>query len=80
VLSEAGFFPEEWLDHFYHLDSPLGMHPDIKVPGIEMSTGGLGTLTEYAPRAWIDQHGGLTYQLLWLQAPALYKFFHKCQE
>jgi len=42
VLSAAGFFPEEWLDHFYHLDSPLGMHPDIKVAGVELSTGALG--------------------------------------
>ncbi len=42
VLAQAGFFPEEDLDRFYHLDSPLGMHPDIKVAGVEMSTGGLG--------------------------------------
>lgn len=42
VLAQAGFFPEDWLDRFYHLESPLGMHPDIKVPGVEMSTGGLG--------------------------------------
>lgn len=42
VLAQAGFFPESDLDRFYHLDSPLGMHPDIKVAGVEMSTGGLG--------------------------------------
>ncbi len=42
VLAEAGFFAEEDLDRFYGYDSPLGMHPDIKVAGIEMSTGGLG--------------------------------------
>jgi hypothetical protein len=29
-------------------------------------------------RAWITQHGGLTYNLLWLQGPALYKLIHKC--
>ena len=42
VLAEAGFFDEAMLDTFYGYRSPLGMHPDIKVPGIEMSTGGLG--------------------------------------
>ena len=42
VLAQAGFIPDRLLDTFYHLDSPLGMHPDIKVPGTEMSTGGLG--------------------------------------
>src|SRR5437660_3388074 len=30
------------LDRFYGYESPLGMHPDIKVAGVEMSTGGLG--------------------------------------
>jgi hypothetical protein len=29
-------------------------------------------------KAWIDQHGGLTHQVLWLQAPDLFKFFQKC--
>jgi transketolase len=43
VLALAGFFPLEDLDRFYGMASPLGMHPDIKVPGMEMSTGGLGT-------------------------------------
>jgi hypothetical protein len=23
-------------------------------------------------------HGGLTFQLIWLQRPEIYKFFHKC--
>ena len=42
VLAEAGFIDEALLDRFYGFESPLGMHPDIKVPGVEMSTGGLG--------------------------------------
>jgi transketolase len=42
VLAQAGFIDEAMLDRFYHMESPLGMHPDIKVPGVEMSTGGLG--------------------------------------
>ncbi|MFN8522845.1 MAG: transketolase [Chloroflexota bacterium] len=42
VLAMSGFFPFEDLDRFYGYESPLGMHPDIKVNGVEMSTGGLG--------------------------------------
>lgn len=42
VLAQAGFFEDALLDRFYGYDSPLGMHPDIKVAGVEMSTGGLG--------------------------------------
>lgn len=29
-------------------------------------------------RAWITQHGGLKFQVLWMQVPELYHFFHKC--
>ena len=29
-------------------------------------------------KAWIDQHGGLTYQVLWMQAPETYHYFQKC--
>ena len=29
-------------------------------------------------RLWIDQHGGLSWNILWLQAPALYRFFRRC--
>ncbi len=42
VLAQAGFIDDALLDRFYGYDSPLGMHPDIKVAGVEMSTGGLG--------------------------------------
>ena len=42
VLAQAGFFEKDLLDRFYGYESPLGMHPDIKVAGVEMSTGGLG--------------------------------------
>ena len=42
VLARAGFIDESLLDTFYGYGSPLGMHPDIAVPGVEMSTGGLG--------------------------------------
>ena len=42
VLAQAGFIGDGLLDRFYGLESPVGMHPDIKLPGVEMSTGGLG--------------------------------------
>ena len=42
VLAQAGFIDEAILDKFYAFESPFGMHPDIKVNGIEMCTGALG--------------------------------------
>jgi transketolase len=42
TLARAGFIDDAMLDSFSAFGSPLGMHPDIKVPGVEMSTGGLG--------------------------------------
>ncbi len=42
VLAQAGFIDPAILDRFYHFDSPFGMHPDIKMAGIEMCTGALG--------------------------------------
>ena len=29
---------------------------------------------------WITQKGGLSYQLLWLQAPEIYRFFKRCPQ
>ena len=29
-------------------------------------------------RKWIDAHGGLTWSLIWMQRPEIYKFFRKC--
>jgi transketolase len=42
ALAHAGFVDDALIDRFYGLDSPFGMHPDIKLPGIEMCTGALG--------------------------------------
>jgi transketolase len=42
VLAQAGFIADEVLDRFYGFESPFGMHPDIKMPGVEMCTGALG--------------------------------------
>jgi transketolase len=38
VLVQSEFIADDLLDRFYGYESPLGMHPDIKVPGVEMST------------------------------------------
>lgn len=42
VLAQAGFIDDAVIDRFYGYESPFGMHPDIKVPGVEMCTGALG--------------------------------------
>jgi transketolase len=42
VLAQAGFIEDAVLDKFYGYESPFGMHPDIKVAGVEMCTGALG--------------------------------------
>ena len=42
VLAQAGFVDDGFLDTFYGYESTFGMHPDIKVPGVEMCTGALG--------------------------------------
>jgi transketolase len=42
VLAQAGFVEDGVIDRFYGMESPFGMHPDIKMAGVEMSTGGLG--------------------------------------
>lgn len=42
VLAQAGFIEDAILDRFYAFESPFGMHPDIKVAGVEMCTGALG--------------------------------------
>ncbi len=44
ALAEKGFFPAEDLKTLRKIDSYLQGHPDMKkVPGVEMSTGSLGT-------------------------------------
>ena len=42
TLAHKGFFPIEELETFRQLGSRLQGHPDIKVPGVDMSTGSLG--------------------------------------
>ncbi len=42
VLQDKGFFPEKELWKFCGPDGILGGHPEVKVPGVETSTGSLG--------------------------------------
>ena len=42
ILQDKGFFSEEELWKFCETDGILGGHPEIKVPGVEASTGSLG--------------------------------------
>jgi transketolase len=43
VLAEQGFFPREWLQHFYQDGARLAGHAThAGVPGVEVSTGSLG--------------------------------------
>jgi transketolase len=42
VLAQAGFIEDAVLERFYGYESPFGMHPDIKMAGVEMCTGALG--------------------------------------
>lgn len=30
-------------------------------------------------RAWINRHGGLKHEFVWLSAPEIYRYFHKCR-
>lgn len=42
LLADKGFFPVQELDTFCASHSRLGGHPELKVPGVEASTGALG--------------------------------------
>lgn len=42
TLAERGFFPPEALDTYDELNSILQGHPDMRTPGVDMSSGSLG--------------------------------------
>lgn len=43
VLSDLGYFPKQWLNGCYRRnDCRLGGHPDISIPGVEITSGALG--------------------------------------
>ena len=29
-------------------------------------------------KSWINAHGGLTHNFIWMSAPDVFQFFHKC--
>jgi hypothetical protein len=31
-------------------------------------------------RTWINRHGGLKYEFIWLRAPDIFRFFRKCRD
>jgi hypothetical protein len=68
----AGFIPRENIcvtptgSFGFHLAIPYFVTPTL--------------WKDYPPdiQGWITQKGGLSYQLLWLQAPEIYRYFKRC--
>jgi hypothetical protein len=57
---------------------------DKGVLGFHLATLAFATqqLLEVYPddiKAWINKNGGLTYRVMWMQAPETYHFFQKCR-
>jgi len=42
VLANAGFYPMEWLNKFCEKNAPFGVHLQMDVPGVEITSGSLG--------------------------------------
>lgn len=42
VLAMKGYFPHEWLLSYADHGAPLGEHPSLGIPGIDVATGSLG--------------------------------------
>jgi transketolase len=43
VMSQRGFFPRDWLEHYNELCANLNTHPSMsRVPGLDLSSGSLG--------------------------------------
>ena len=43
ILADLGYFPDEWLDRFGQLGSPINDHPNMRTaPGVDFSSGSLG--------------------------------------
>jgi hypothetical protein len=55
-------------------NASFGFHLAKKEIGTQILRGA------YQPdiRAWIQQHGGLTADFIWMRAPDIYRFFKKC--
>jgi len=68
----TGYFPRK--DICVTPDAALGFHAGT----FPFVTEQLLRIYPQDIRKWIDEHGGLTFQLIWMQRPEIYKFFHKC--
>lgn len=55
-------------------NASLGFH----LATMQFATDQLWKIYPQDIRTWITQHGGLTYQVLWMQAPEIYHFVRKC--
>ncbi|ADM28526.1 transketolase subunit A [Ignisphaera aggregans DSM 17230] len=60
ALAELGLIPKEELIKIQSIDSILQGHPEISIPGVDMSTGSLGQGISFAVgiAAWIKSRGG----------------------
>lgn len=60
ILSQIGVIDENELTKINSVDSILQNHPDISIPGVDMSTGSLGQGISYAVgiATWIKRRGG----------------------
>jgi transketolase len=68
ILSEAGFFPKDWLSAFCSEEAKFGIHLQQDIPGVEYSTGslghGLGFGTGIALAAKMNRKDFFTFVLL----------------
>jgi transketolase len=68
LLAEKGFFPEDELWRYCKSDGILGGHPEIKVPGVEVSTGSLGHGLSigigFAMNARLDESSSRTFVVI----------------
>lgn len=68
ILADLGYFPKLKLLAYGHKGSPLGVHVDYRVPGVEASSGslacGLGIACGMALAAKLDQKNHLVFALL----------------
>jgi hypothetical protein len=68
----TGYFPRK--DICVMPDAALGFHAGT----FSFVTDTLLRIYPEDIRKWIDAHGGLTFQLIWMQRPEIYKYFRKC--
>lgn len=68
ILADLGYFPKSALRVYGHEGSPLGVHVDYRVPGVEASSGslacGLGIACGMALAAKLDQKNHMVFALL----------------